>query len=379
MENLEKSTIERMKTRTYTHDYQPTYPDADALHEAQNQLVGMEGVATCEEIDNLGQSLATIARGESDTPIVITGNCGRQILMEENPDQIVDDIMRQEEIVQDLIPAALYISRVLNQNFKPRSSEFESDGTPSYYGCGINSPNKNHRTPDPSRMVAGAIQARDVQEQYLARTGRRLTSAHEALLLPFEECFVRENNSKKYLRSANMPWVGERTRRLDSPQMELLAEVENPVGVKVGPSATADDIRSIYDKLNPGQRDGKVVFTLRMGVDNLHKLPDILDAIKEHAPNSILLCDPMHGNTVNAENGNKTRRMIDIKKEVHAVAEAAKQCGLRLHGLHLEASGKDEVLACIDSPDQDPVRSLVDPELNNRQLKEVVHEFALAA
>lgn len=371
--------------QTYLHDAQPTYANPKGVLEAQAELRTMEGVTTPERIRQFRRQLGRVAMGTYAASIIISGNCMRRIVATEDIHDIANEVETQQRIVYNILPEVISISRDFNQDKKPRTEQYEKDASgdfvldkngekiPSYYGDGINS--KEHREPDETRMVAGAIQSRDVMEII----DNKPITAHEALLIPFEESFKRIDDDKTYIVSGDLLWVGDRTRHLNSPQIELLKNVENPIGIKIGPTTNPDDIKLLYNTLNPDKLPGKIVFMLRLGVDNLDKINPLLKAIKEDAPDSIIMCDPMHGNTVKTEiNGKqaKTRRLSDMIREIIATKIACDLAGLQLHGLHLEASGRDERKECVKNKNDKPTHiSNLDPELNNTQLAQILRVF----
>ncbi len=188
--------------------------------------------------------------------------------------------------------------------------------------------------------------------------------------------------------SADLPWLGLRSG-LHGKQIELLKTIENPVGIKIGPKNTSEEIAELAGTLNPNNESGKLVFMLRLGIKEIENNPQtlvsLLEAIKEFAPNSIVMSDPMHGNTydVVATDGTKrkTRALTDICDEIEAVATACRDFDMRLHGIHLEATGEEGVQQCIDTKDTPPGNrpqdiSAVDPQLNTDQAHTVINHFA---
>ncbi|MEK9195856.1 MAG: 3-deoxy-7-phosphoheptulonate synthase, partial [Patescibacteria group bacterium] len=195
------------------------------------------------------------------------------------------------------------------------------------------------------------------------------------LLKIYEESFMVKENGKKYLTSCDIPWIGKRTNDPDGMHVEMLSDIENPVGVKIGPGDKPGKIAELTQKLNPNGEPGKLLFILRFGVDNLYQAPEILQFIKNHSHGALILCDPMHGNTVKTADGRKTREVPKIIDEIKAISKMCRDLGIRLHGLHLEASGRDDRVECVDSEGQSPNHTaVVDPELNNDQLAWVLEE-----
>lgn len=369
---------QQTELKSYEHTYIPEYTDPYAVEQAIIELKKTDGITSPEMINFLREEMGRIAVGECLDPIIITGNCARSIDASEPIETIISEIEAQRNIVRDIFQGnALYISRVPNQNYKPRSSQYEiteeGRSVPSYYGDGVNGYRIDQRTPDPTRMVSGALQARDIVANM---PGDLLISAHEALVPMYERNFVHYTGSKKaYLLSGELPWIGNRTRRIDSPQVEFLSKVENPIGIKIDGNVTEKDVAALYTKLNPESAPGKLAFTLRVGASKLDRLQPLLKAIALNAPNSIVMSDPMHGNTVTQPNGKKTRIMKDMTREIIAVKSACELAGLRLHGIHLETTGRDDSRECVTKLSDKRDEPVVDPQLNNAQLRQLLKVF----
>lgn len=174
-------------------------------------------------------------------------------------------------------------------------------------------------------------------------------TSHEALLLNYEEQLVRQDSlsGEWYNCSAHMLWIGERTRGLDEAHLEFLRGVKNPVGVKIGPKATKEDILGICDVLNPNNEAGRLNFIVRMGKDVIEKnLPKLLKTLNPEGREILWSCDPMHGNTVKASSGYKTRIFDSILDEVKSFFEIHQAEGSYAGGVHLEMTGQD-VTECV--------------------------------
>lgn len=174
-------------------------------------------------------------------------------------------------------------------------------------------------------------------------------TSHEALLLNYEEQLVRQDSlsGEWYNCSAHMLWIGERTRGLDEAHLEFLRGVKNPVGVKIGPKATKEDILGICDVLNPDNEAGRLNFIVRMGKDVIEKnLPKLLKTLNPEGREILWSCDPMHGNTVKASSGYKTRIFDSILDEVKSFFEIHQAEGSYAGGVHLEMTGQD-VTECV--------------------------------
>jgi len=174
-------------------------------------------------------------------------------------------------------------------------------------------------------------------------------TSHEALLLPYEEAFTREDSITKewYNVAAHMVWVGDRTRQLDGAHIEYLRGIKNPVGVKAGPSMDPEDLIKLCMRLNPQNEEGKINVIVRMGANKVAEgMPKLVRAIKAEGLNVLWSCDPMHGNTIKSSNNFKTRPVEDVLTEVKQFFQVHKSEGTYAGGIHLEMTGKN-VTECI--------------------------------
>ena len=334
------------------------------------------------------------------------------------------------------------IGRIAGQFAKPRSSDVEIiDGIelPSYRGDMINDMefNKTARQPDPQRLIDGYEQsaatlnlirafaqggmanlekvhewtlgflnntpetdkyreiANRISESLNFMKACGLTSSsvpqlretdfftsHEALLLNYEEALTREDTitAEKgwYATSAHLLWVGDRTRQFDHGHIEYLSGIQNPVGIKCGPSLEKDDLIRLLDKVNPNNETGKVVLICRMGSEKVNEhLPKLIKNIKANGKNVIWCCDPMHGNTIKASNGYKTRRVAEILNEVNNFFLVHKSEGTLPGGVHFEMTGSN-VTECLGGANEVKESDLgsryhthCDPRLNGSQSLEL--------
>lgn len=205
-------------------------------------------------------------------------------------------------------------------------------------------------------------------------------SSHEALLLEYENAMTRidQRTSEPYNTSAHFVWVGERTREWDGAHVDLLANVRNPVGVKLGPSTTVSDALRLIDKLNPDGEEGRLTFITRMGSSKIREsLPALVDGVTKDGRPVTWVTDPMHGNTITASNGYKTRRMDDVVDEVRGFFEIHKNLGTVPGGVHIELTGDNvtEVLGGSEELSEEILsqryETLVDPRLNHGQSLEL--------
>jgi len=332
------------------------------------------------------------------------------------------------------------VGRIAGQFAKPRSSDFEEIAgvkMPSYRGDIINDIafTKEGREPDPYRMLSAYNQSAATQNliRAFARGGyadlRRvhqwnldfakgsatneryqtltddiekaldfmeaiginsqtmpslnqtvLYTSHEALLLNYEEALTREDSisGNFYDCSAHMLWIGDRTRQLDGAHVEFLRGVENPVGIKAGPTTTTEDLLQLIEAINPENEAGKLNIIVRMGADKVgDHLPALIRAVEKEGKKILWSCDPMHGNTIKASNNYKTRPFDAILKEVTNFMDIHTSEGTVAGGVHLEMTGKD-VTECIGGAQAITEENLssryhthCDPRLNASQALEL--------
>lgn len=174
-------------------------------------------------------------------------------------------------------------------------------------------------------------------------------TSHEALVLNYEEQLCRQDSitGDWFDCSAHMLWIGERTRGLDEGHIEFLRGVKNPLGVKIGPTATKTDIMGLCEKLNPQNISGRLSLIVRMGAEKIKSnFPSLLESVQKEGRNIVWVCDPMHGNTIKAANGYKTRVFDNVLAEVKSFFEIHKSVGSYAGGVHLEMTGAD-VTECV--------------------------------
>jgi 3-deoxy-7-phosphoheptulonate synthase len=201
-------------------------------------------------------------------------------------------------------------------------------------------------------------------------------TSHEALILGYEEALTRQDSltGEWYDCSAHMLWIGERTRQLDGAHVEFLRGVGNPIGCKIGPSATPEWVIELCEKLNPAQIPGRLTLISRMGAGKVEDaLRPLLRAVRDSGHPVVWACDPMHGNTVTAPNGRKTRGFEDIVAEIAGFVRAHNAEGTWPGGIHVELTG-DDVTECtggghsVSNEDLDErYQTICDPRLNGRQ------------
>tara|TARA_B100000686_G_C16768886_1_gene963698 strand:- start:746 stop:2104 length:1359 start_codon:yes stop_codon:yes gene_type:complete len=205
-------------------------------------------------------------------------------------------------------------------------------------------------------------------------------TSHEALLLGYEEALTRTDSTTGnwYDCSAHMLWIGERTRQIDGAHIEFLRGVENPLGCKIGPTATSDDVLKICETLNPNAEPGRLTLITRFGADNVEIcLPPIVNAVTSAGHPVVWACDPMHGNTFTSSSGHKTRHLDDVLTELSRFFSVHRSLGTWAGGIHIELTGGNvtECLGGADKLSDDDLHlryeTMCDPRLNASQSLEL--------
>ena len=259
----------------------------------------------------------------------------------------------------DLRQVHLWNLSFINKKTKGKYKEIEdkiSDALSFMEACGIN--------PDTNRRL---------------KTVDFYTS-HEALLLPFEEAMTRIDSTtgEYHDTSAHFVWIGDRTRQLDGAHVEFCRGIKNPIGLKCGPSLKPDELIKLCNILNPNNEAGRLTLISRFGANKAEEfLPKLIKAVKKEGLNVVWSCDPMHGNTIKATSGLKTRPFDNVLKEVKNVFGIHQAEGSYAGGLHVEMTGQD-VTECtggaqkiLDSDLSNRYRTHCDPRLNASQALEL--------
>ena len=207
-------------------------------------------------------------------------------------------------------------------------------------------------------------------------------TSHEALLLNYEEALTRRDTITDekdwYATSAHMIWIGDRTRQPDGAHIEYMRGIGNPIGLKCGPSLDPDELVRLIEALNPDNIPGRLTLIARMGADKVHAgLPPLLKAVKASGASVVWCCDPMHGNTIKASSGYKTRRVSDVMAEVRGFFDAHDEVGTYPGGVHFEMTGRN-VTECVggvvdvtEASLGDRYHTHCDPRLNGAQALEL--------
>ena len=417
---------------------QPDWPDPIALETAIEQLRSLPPLVFAGECDDLRDRLAAASRGEAF--VLMGGDCAERFTGA-NADEIRAKLKTVLQMAVVLTYGAsmpvVKIGRIAGQYAKPRSQPNEViDGVslPAFRGDIVNGLDftKASRTPDPARLVeayhrasatlnlvraftqGGYADLRQVHawntdfvrdssageryERVASDIDRALAfmraigsdpeelhrvefyAGHEALLLDYERPLTRidSRTGSPYDVSGHFFWVGERTRQLAGAHVDFASRIKNPIGVKLGPTTTPEDAVALIERLDPEATPGRITLITRMGAQHVRSvLPPIVEKVRATGRPVVWVCDPMHGNTFEAESGHKTRRFEDIVHEVLGFFEVHAALGTHPGGLHIELTG-DEVTECVGGAEglveQDlPMRyeTACDPRLNRAQSLEL--------
>ncbi|MCH9845434.1 MAG: 3-deoxy-7-phosphoheptulonate synthase class II [Alphaproteobacteria bacterium] len=387
----------------------PNYEDKQALQSVEAQLHSLPPLIFAGEVENLKTAMASAVTGDSfilqggDCAESFNNYSADSIR-----DTFKLFLQMAVVLIYGSHCPVVKIGRMAGQFAKPRSDDFETkDGVklPSYRGDIINHIEfeASKRIPNPQNMIEAYHQssgtlnllrafskggfsdlhrlrdwnlefiASDPSYQNYAALANRINdslgfmqacgvtsslpqisetdfyTSHEALLLNYEEALTRKSSldNKWYDCSAHMLWVGERTRNSDGAHLEFLRGIENPIGAKIGPSIDGDELMRMIDILNPRNIPGKLTLISRMGKDKISDaLPAIVRRVTQEGRHVIWSCDPMHGNTIKAQNGYKTRKVESIFAEVQQFFAIVPSEGAHVGGIHFEMTGLN-VTECI--------------------------------
>ncbi|MGP9020294.1 3-deoxy-7-phosphoheptulonate synthase [Streptomyces sp. BR1] len=376
----------RTYLRTFPAAQQPDWHGRAELGRVTEELASLPPLVAAGDVDALHARLAAVAAGKAQ--VIQSGDCA-----EDWAEAGHGDVARKVGLLEMLAGVmrmashkpVVRVGRLAGQYAKPRSRPTEVVGgveLPVYRGHMVNGPEPDPevRRPDPTRMLTGYQTSCAVVELlgWSERRGRipydtPVWTSHEALLLDYELPLVRrQEDGRLLLTSTHWPWIGERTRQMDGAHVALLAAVANPVACKVGPGMTVGELLALCDRLDPQRIPGRLTLIARMGADRVgERLPALVAAVRAAGHPVAWLTDPMHGNTVGAPDGLKTRLVNTVVREVvefhHAVTGAGGVAG----GMHLETT-PDAVTECVTDAEGlhevgDKYTSFCDPRLNPRQ------------
>ena len=428
---------------------QPEYQNLDDLRKVTNKLQNFPPLVSFDEVDSLKQDLAKVANGEA---FLLQGGDCAESFAEFNSGNIRSyfrTILQMTiALMYGLKKPVVKVGRVAGQYAKPRSAPDETINgitLPSYRGDIINDIEftPDARKCDPNKLIqayfhsaatlnyirglaqggyaslknvnlwneefaASLEQQHHIEEivgkinealafieacginsqNFLQINSAKFYTSHEALLLEYEEQFIRNLSNKKapqrnYDLSAHLLWIGDRTRDLDSAHVEFLRGVENPIAFKVGPTMEEGALIKLLDILNPENEAGRITLISRMGAGKVEDfLPKLVKKVKDEGRKVIWSCDPMHGNTIKSGTGYKTRKFEDILSEIKSFLAIHKNLGTYAGGIHFEMTGQD-VTECLGGSQKISELDLknryhthCDPRLNSSQSLELAFLIA---
>jgi len=417
---------------------QPEWPDAAELADARQTLTSLPPLVFAGECDQLTDRMAAASRGEA---FVLQGGDCAEVFADTNAESIRAKIKTLLQMAVVLTYGAqmpvVKVGRMAGQFGKPRSSGDETrDGVtlPSYRGDAVNGLafTPESRRPDPNRLVeayhrasatlnlmraftqGGYADLRQVHEwnkdfvrestagEQYEKIAEDIEKAlafmhacgidteafkrvefyagHEALLLDYELPLTRTDSRTElpYDVSAHFVWVGERTRQIDGAHVEFASRIHNPIGVKLGPTTTPEQAVELVERLDPNHVPGRLSLITRLGAGKVRDLlPPLVEKVAASGHDVVWICDPMHGNTVEAAQGQKTRRFDDVVDEVRGYFEVHRALGTHPGGMHIELTG-DDVTECTGGAEGiedhqlgDRYETACDPRLNRQQALEL--------
>lgn len=416
---------------------QPKWPNADDLNRVTAELSMLPPLVFAGEVDQLKSRLGRVAQGEA---FLLQGGDCAETFEAATADKIRNRVKTILQMAVVLTYGAampiVKMGRMAGQFAKPRSSDEETRGDvtlPAYRGDIVNGYDftPESRAADPRRIIQGYHTAAstlnliraftqggfaDLREvhswnkgfaenpankryeqlakeidraiKFMAAAGAdfdelkrvEFYSSHEGLLMDYERPLTRidSRTGYPYNTSAHFVWVGERTRDLDGAHIDYFSRIQNPIGIKLGPKTTPDDVMKLIDVLDPNREPGRLTFITRMGAGVIRDaLPPLLEAVHNSDALPVWVTDPMHGNGITTPNGYKTRRFDDVVDEVKGFFEAHHAVGTFPGGIHVELTGDDvtECLGGAEMIDEETLasryESLCDPRLNHKQSLEL--------
>ena len=339
--------------RSFDARQQPRYADPAQLAAATRELAAYPALVGIAGIDALKAELAEAQAGRAF--LLQGGDCAESFA--EFSAQKIQGSYRLIAAMAERLAATsalpiIRVGRMAGQFAKPRSAEIEHQGgaaLPAYRGDIVNGIafDAAARAPDPERMFRAYAQATATLahlRQLAAGDGARFSTSHEALLLPFEEALVRQDavTGRAYGSSAHLLWIGDRTRFPGSAHVEFARGLANPLGLKCGPGLDPATLIRLLDTLDPAREPGRITLIARMGDDSVGTaLPPLIRAARSEGHPVLWSCDPMHGNTIKAANGYKTRPFGRILSETAAFFAITRAEGVIAGGIHIEMTGQN--------------------------------------
>ncbi len=425
---------------------QPQWPDSGALETSLKTISGMPPLIFAEEARSLQAELGKVAAGNAFLLQAGDCAESFEEFSADNIREKLRVILQMAIILTYSVGVpTVKVGRMAGQFAKPRSSDTEVVGDAeilSFRGHIVNDATSTEaaRVPNPERLVQAYNQSASTlnllraftkggfadlsrvhawTQEFVAASqqGRRyeqlateidralafmracgietehnaslsevdVYTSHEALILGYEEALTRQDSltGSWYDCSAHMLWIGERTRELDGAHVEFLRGVGNPIGCKVGPTMTPDELIELCEILNPSRIPGRLTLISRMGADRIEDgLRPLLRSVTDAGHPVVWACDPMHGNTFTAPNGRKTRHFDDVIAEISGFVRAHRAEGTWPGGIHVELTG-DDVTEClggaedlVDTQLDENYQTVCDPRLNGRQSVDLAFRVA---
>jgi 3-deoxy-7-phosphoheptulonate synthase len=361
----------------------PEYEN-DSLNEVKNLLYELSPLIGNKNIHQLNQDLDLVYQNKAF--ILHAGDCAESF--EDTVPYIIDaklsHLLELTQEMENLLDTkVICIARQAGQYAKPRTQSHETFNDTmmlTYRGDIINSavPTEKARKPDAKRMIEAYYHIQKILNYYENNFTQKASMyfSHESLLLHFDECMTRQNESKAWFNtSTHLLWLGMRTAFDSQAHIQYAQGIENPIALKVGPQTSLIALSKVLNYLIQENQFRKILLIYRFGIDHIvDSLPKLLNMIKKKPYKVLLLCDPMHGNT--KINGHyKTRHPSDITHELVFAKKLHKVLHLPLHGLHIETTF-EEVDECVEAGQYSKkYKSLVDPRLNQQQCLQLFKEF----
>ncbi len=416
---------------------QPTWPDPVELEKVRAELGKLPPLVFAGEVDTLRNRLAQAAEGKA---FLLQGGDCAETFVDATADRIRNRIKTVLQMAVVLMYGSslpvIKMGRMAGQFAKPRSSDTETRGDVTllaYRGDAVNGYEftEESRQHDPKRLLqayhtsastlnlirafttGGFADLREVHawnkgftdnpanKKYESIAGDidramrfmeacgvdsaelRATEffvSHEGLLFDYERPLTRIDSRTltPYVTSGHFIWIGERTRQLDGAHVDFFSRVRNPIGIKLGPTTTKDQVLALIDKVDPNREPGRLTLISRMGAGKIREaLPPLVEAVRDAGAQPLWITDPMHGNGITTKNGYKSRRFDDVMDEVTGFFEVHRATGTHPGGLHVELTG-DDVAECLGGSEQidestleQRYESVCDPRLNHMQSLEL--------
>lgn len=416
---------------------QPSWPDPTELEKVTSELAKLPPLVFAGEVDTLRSRLAQAAEGNA---FLLQGGDCAETFVDATADRIRNRIKTVLQMAVVLMYGSslpvIKMGRMAGQFAKPRSSDSETRGDTTllaYRGDAVNGYDftEESRRHDPKRLLqayhtsastlnlirafttGGFADLREVHawnkgftdnpanKKYETIAGDidramrfmeacgvdsaelRATEffvSHEGLLFDYERPLTRIDSRTltPYVTSGHFIWIGERTRQIDGAHVDFFSRVRNPIGVKLGPTTSRDEVLALLDKLDPNREPGRLTLISRMGAGKIRDaLPPLVEAVRDAGAKPLWITDPMHGNGITTKNGYKSRRFDDVMDEVTGFFEVHRATGTHPGGLHVELTG-DDVAECLGGSEQidestleQRYESVCDPRLNHMQSLEL--------